>query len=76
MSAKDKILTELALFFKTDITEFQENTVASDIPGWDSLAHADLLLTLESRLNISFELSDLMMMDTVGALCSIIESKI
>ena len=76
MSVKDKILHELALFFKTEVNEFHENTVASDIPGWDSLAHVELLLTLESRFNISFELSELMMMNTVGDLCSIIESKI
>lgn len=76
MYVKDKIITELSLYFKTEINEFHESTVASDIPGWDSLAHAELLLTLESRFNISFELSDLMMMNTVGDLCSIIESKV
>ena len=76
MSVKDKIITELSLYFKTEINQFHENTVASDIPGWDSLAHSELLLTLEARFKISFELSDLMMMNTVGDLCSIIENKI
>ena len=43
-----------------------DDTVASDMDGWDSLAHMKLLVALEDEYNISFLLSELTAPGNVG----------
>ena len=43
-----------------------------DISGWDSLTHATVCTALEERLHISFEVEDLMEMDSIGAMLNVV----
>ena len=63
-------------YFKISIDQLSESTIASDVPGWDSLAHADFLIFLEQKFLIEFDLSDLMNMNKLGDLEEIIEKKL
>uniref|UniRef100_UPI004048E8A8 acyl carrier protein n=1 Tax=Aliarcobacter sp. TaxID=2321116 RepID=UPI004048E8A8 len=65
----------IASYFKVNIEKITDETTAFDIDGWDSLSHTELLLEIEQKFNISFELSDLMEMDNVGKLIEIIKCK-
>ena len=65
----------IASYFKVSMEKITDETTASDIEGWDSLSHAQLLLEIEQKFNISFELSDVMEMDNVGRLIEIIKCK-
>jgi acyl carrier protein len=49
-------------------------TTAEDVDGWDSLAHARLLLALEERFGITFPAARLFDLDNVGDLVALIES--
>lgn len=42
-----------------------EATVASDVDGWDSLAHLSLMNEIEGEYGISFELADIQNLKTV-----------
>ena len=71
-----KLLELTSEFFKVDISELNENTTASDVEGWDSLAHATFIIHLEENLQISFDLNDLMKMNSMGELSNIINEKL
>ena len=43
-------------------------TIASDIDGWDSLAHATLLITIEKRFGVRFALERVWGLTNVGEL--------
>jgi len=75
MNIENIVKTLISDYFKVEIEKVMDVTTASDIEGWDSLSHTELLLELEGKLDISFELSDLMEMDNVGSLIKIIECK-
>ena len=48
------------------------STVASDIPGWDSLAHVRIMMNLEARLGTVIDIDTTYGASTVGDLIHII----
>lgn len=44
--------------FMTKSDEISRDTVAIDIPGWDSLSHIILLSNIEDSLNTELDLED------------------
>ena len=72
----EKIKKLTSEYFKISVDQLSESTIANDVPGWDSLAHADFLIFLEQKFSIEFDLSDLMNMDKLGDLNKIIEKKL
>lgn len=50
-------------------------TAASDIPGWDSVGHLSLASNLETIFEISFDVDELMEMESVDDIVRVIESK-
>ena len=75
MGIENDVKNLIANYFKITAEKITDETTASDIEGWDSLSHAQLLLEIEKKFNISFELSDVMAMDNVGRLIEIIKCK-
>ena len=49
-------------------------TKASDVEGWDSLRHIDVMISIERKFNISFTTKDLLSPKNVGELIALIES--
>ena len=45
---------------------------ANDVPGWDSLAHARIVMNIEARTGAVIELSDTYKAATIGQLCDIV----
>ena len=58
--------------FDRDIVLTPE-TGASDVEGWDSVAHIHLILAIESEFGVKFKTSDLEQMHSVGDLATFIE---
>ncbi|KQN29098.1 MULTISPECIES: acyl carrier protein [unclassified Sphingomonas] len=46
------IFAIVARTFDADAADFDETTTADDVDGWDSLAHATLLIRIEKRFNV------------------------
>jgi acyl carrier protein len=66
-------LTEIT---DNDIPELTDAMAPDEVPGWDSVNHIKLLFAVEAELNIGFEVSELTLPDTVGALLDAIQSKL
>jgi acyl carrier protein len=50
-----------------------KQTSAQDVDGWDSFAHINLTLAIESEFGVKFKTSDLEQMNSVGDLANFIE---
>ena len=44
---------------------------ANDVPGWDSLAHARIVMNLEARTGAEIEISDTYKAANLAALCDV-----
>lgn len=71
---KEKVLEIIQDQFKPDI-QINTETQPSDVDGWNSLGHLQLIVRLEQELNLSFELDELIEMQSVGDIVRIVEQK-
>ncbi len=46
-----------------------------DIPGWDSVGHMNLVTELESHFGISFDMDEIVALDSVGAVQDLVARK-
>ncbi len=69
---KQVILTELGL---KDF-ELKDETIASQVPGWDSLNHINIILAIEKNLGIKFKGLEILKAKNIGDLQKLIDSKI
>jgi len=46
-----------------------------DIPGWDSVGHMNLVTELESHFAISFEMDEIVALDSVGGVRAVVARK-
>jgi acyl carrier protein len=78
--ANDHIYRQLDEIFRDvfddDTIALTPETTASDIDGWDSVAHVDLIVSIETRMKIKFKTSELGNLHNVGQLVGIIEYKL
>ena len=49
-----------------------EGTTADDVPGWNSLSHANILMAIEECFDIEFDLNVILSAKNVGDLVAII----
>jgi acyl carrier protein len=57
-----------------DLTLTAESN-ASNVEGWDSFAHINLVAAIESRFRIRFALGELQDLKTVGEMAELIQKK-
>ena len=51
------------------------DTVAEDVPGWDSMAHIAMVVEAECRFGITFQAAEIEALQRVGDLLRLIEAK-
>jgi acyl carrier protein len=61
--------------FDDDSLEISEETTASDVDGWDSLSHINLVLSVEMAFGIRFALGELEELKNVGDMFKLINKK-
>jgi acyl carrier protein len=68
---KRTILTELSLkdFPLSDVT------VASEVPGWDSLSHVRVLIAVEREFAIRFKSLEIIRLKNMGELQALVDKK-
>ena len=52
-----------------------EDAAPEQIPGWDSLGHAELVGALEAEFGLSFDVDEIMDMENVAAIVRIVSEK-
>jgi acyl carrier protein len=82
-TAREEIQCELQGVFRRvfddDEMVVSEATTATNVDGWDSMAHVNLIIAIEKRFGVRFSGADLASMrgsgQTVGHLIGLIEAK-
>jgi acyl carrier protein len=75
--AIDEQLEELVRsLFNDDEIVLEDQLVWSDLPGWDSLAHVNLIFSVEQTFEIEFDDEELSTLMTVGDLKRALERRI
>ena len=62
-------------FFDDDELTLRPEMTASDVDGWDSLAHVRLLVTIERKFRVKLSSSEVGALKTVGDLVSLVIRK-
>jgi acyl carrier protein len=68
---KKVILKELEL----DDFDFQDSTLANQVPGWDSLRHINIILALEEDYGIRLKSLEVLKCKNLGDFQALIDSK-
>jgi len=75
----DAIYDKLTAVFRDvlddDALELTPGLTAKDVPGWDSLSHIRLMLSVERAFNIKLSASEIGKLKTVGDLVELIARK-
>ena len=69
---KEVILKQLNL----DDFDLQDETIAPEVPGWDSLNHINIILAVEEKFGIKFKSRELLQLKCVGDLQKLVDSKV
>lgn len=73
-------LSKLTTIFRTMLNqpqlELRDDLTAADVPGWDSLKHVSLMVTIEGEFGIRFTNSEIAGLHNVGELIASISDKI
>jgi acyl carrier protein len=64
-----------AVFFDDSI-KVTADTSAPDVYGWDSVAHVNLMVAVETEFGIEFTTQELESMDTVGDMARLVAAKV
>jgi len=63
------------LNLRTDSVEINDNTEASEVPGWDSLNHANIIVAIEKKYGVRFKGLEILKCKNIGDLQKLVESK-
>jgi acyl carrier protein len=74
-----EIIQDLQIIF-SDVLDLPDlcltaESNASNVEGWDSLAHINLVVAIEKRYNIKFALAELLALNNVGEMADLIVKK-
>ena len=58
-----------------DDWDLRDDTVASEVPGWDSLNHVNVILAVEKHFKTRFKTHELLNLKNVGGLQQLLDSK-
>ncbi len=70
------VAAAIRAFFRQPDLRIDRDTVADDVDGWDSLAHASLVLDLETRFAVRLPGDKVFDLDSVGALADLIAQRL
>lgn len=72
----DRLLRVFRLVLGDPTIELDDETTAEDIEGWDSLAHINLMFSVENEFGIRFVSNEFARFHNVGELRRSIETKL
>lgn len=64
------------LNISVNLIELNDNTEANEVPGWDSLNHANIILEIEKIHGVRFKGLEILKCKNIGDLQKLVDSKI
>jgi len=74
MTTIDKVKEAISILFPSFDGDITENTTASDVDGWDSVSHVQLIFLLEDLTGKSIDLGKSVEVKSVGDLVNLIDA--
>ncbi len=68
-----RIAAVIARHFECSANSITRKTKAADVDGWDSLAHASVMLLIEQRFGITFQENEIFTFQSVGEIADRVE---
>lgn len=75
-AVKNRIEKVFRAVFKNEALEIFGSTTATDVPGWDSITHLELIVAVEKEFGIEITGFDVMNLKNVGDLINLVQRKI
>ena len=75
MSIVERLEEVFHSVFNDESIKITEQTTSEDVQGWDSVAHINLMLSVEQAFSVHFASTELSGFNNVGELVSILERK-
>ena len=72
----EKVRQILITVLKHEKFEMRDDLTASDVDGWDSLTHMEIITEIETEFNIRFRLKELNKLKNMATLIELIQSKL
>jgi acyl carrier protein len=76
MGIKPRLKLAILRALTLDDWAIEPETLAFEVPGWDSLSHVKVLLEVEKEFGIRFGASEVMRLDNVGDLDRLVTRKV
>jgi acyl carrier protein len=74
-SVTERLRTVVARTFRLRIEQVEDATAPAAVAAWDSLGQIDLVTALEQEFSVEFGLDEIMLMNSVGEIRSILERR-
>lgn len=74
--SKDQIKAIMAKVFNLEVAAITDGTSQQTLAAWDSLAHLNLIVELESEFDVSFEPEEIGTMTTLEAVEATLAAKL
>ncbi len=72
---EERIFQIVAEVLNIPITEASEDLSVGDIPSWDSMAHAKLIVAIEAEFKIQFDMDEALDIEGVGDIIDILSKR-
>ena len=73
---KDKVISIIAKVLEVPENEIELDMGIGDIPSWDSFHHLTIISEIQDEFDITFNVKDLMKIENVADLISLIEKQL
>ena len=61
---------------KLDDWDLRDDTIASEVPGWDSLNHVNVILAIEKEFGVKFKNLEVLKLKNIGDLQRLLDAKL
>ena len=61
---------------KLEDWEIRDETLAEQVPGWDSLSHVNVILAIEKHYGVRFKTREVLSLKNVGELQKLVDAKV
>lgn len=75
MTLFDEVATIIREVFDAPDATITTETTASEVEGWDSMSHINLIVAVEARFRFKFSQSEVVCMKNVGDLLAVIQRR-
>jgi acyl carrier protein len=73
---RDELKGVILAVLDLDDWDIKDETIATEVPGWDSLNHVNVILAVESHFRVRFKPVEILKLRNVGDLQRLVDSKL